>query len=598
MKKILISGIAAMSLIGFTACGSEKKDKPEPTVECTSSDECTDASKPFCNANGVCVADPNPGPIDTDASVDNDASVPDAGLECPAEKPYEVNGECSKCPADQPYEIDGSCYAEGQICPKGGFDDFCVGSAAIYCYQGRVVVSDCDGDTCLVIKDDMAAYCVPESVICKPGDAPKAGCGSDQYGEYKANFNCDIETTTPGVGILSVDQQSIEDCDVHCFEKATGPECGVNFEGEYDECDPAQFEERCETNENGTFAVWCKKGLTVAPKCGEGTVCGFADDWGVDCFKPCTELDAEIHECDAEYPGDYNIYECVQELNAQGEAVEGKYVTLQVDWDTCESGVCDFATNECAEGSGEQKESCKADEYEPSCDGNTLLQCGPAGDDLYSAMAWYFGGEGVVLSEDCAGTCVADANSGVVGCMNKWDECTAGDDPIFFCTEDSYGETSVAYACVPTSGGKAYWVTWGDEDCDEDYSCADTEDGNCGDTAGLCDSSSFTETCDANSVGNYCSYGFIKMLDCSGEDDACISEVGGNYINCVSNMPDECPEGVEAGSTYTVCETHGVYTFSVTYECKAMSDNKNRGALYDYEECDNGCDATTGECAE
>ena len=107
MKKVLITGIAALSLVGFTACGgSKKKDPKPPEVECTSSDQCTDPAKPFCNANGMCVADPNPQTDAgiTDAGLDEDAGEQDAG-EQDAGEPF----DCRK---------NGFACDLGQICNK------------------------------------------------------------------------------------------------------------------------------------------------------------------------------------------------------------------------------------------------------------------------------------------------------------------------------------------------------------------------------------------------------------------------------------------------------------------------------------------------
>lgn len=592
MKKVLITGIAALSLVGFTACGGSKKDPKPPEVECTSSDQCTDPAKPFCNANGVCVADPNPQTDAgiTDAGLDEDAGEQDAGLQCPTDKPYEVNGECSACPtAEQPYKIGDACFAEGQFAPKGGFTEFCDGNVAVYSESGRIAVWDCGDDSCYVRKADDFALCVPANLVCASGDTATKGCASDDEGyEYVVDYVCDIETTTPGVWIRSVDEESADACDVHCLEKATGAECGVYVEGEYEAC-PADFEESCVTNEYGTFAVWNYSGYLVTTKCGTGTSCAFADDWGVDCFASCTPGEAEYMTCDDEYYdyGYYYIRDCVDLTDAEGnDAGHGLlYVDEdgdgEADYDMCQSGVCDIDTNKCEEPVHPDVGSdCDPEEYAPKCAGNVFLMC-----DNY---------EGIV-GEACSELCDAD-----LGCLSKWDECTAGDDPMFVCYERNtlFGtfDNSDVYVCTAASNGKSYWSLYDFEFCTTDASCFDTESGSCGDTVGLCDPDTFTAACGTDNIGNYCDkYGFHKVLDCSGANDACVSETDDpSALHCVSETP-ECPADAEAGDEVHMCDGT---KYSDIYICTAMSDGTNR-IVYtdDYDYCGAaGCNEETGEC--
>ena len=107
---------------GSDNCGNAGCNESTGEVECTSSDQCTDPAKPFCNANGVCVADPNPGTDAgiTDAGLDEDAGEQDAG------EPFDCRKNGFACDLGQICnKTTGECDADTTVHPVVEDGDEC-----------------------------------------------------------------------------------------------------------------------------------------------------------------------------------------------------------------------------------------------------------------------------------------------------------------------------------------------------------------------------------------------------------------------------------------------------------------------------------------
>ncbi len=372
MRNLLIAGLAAMSLIAFGACGGDEEETstkectsnadcgegkicgaegkcvddtnvtPGPVDECTTNDDCTDATKPVCD-NGTCVADSSvtPGPVDECTTNDDctDATKPvcDNGT-CVAD-----NTQSGNCPAGE-YEIDGTCYAEGDACDGETMtDSYCFGNKNVYCdyeidYENLTIdyfiaVDDCAANdmTCGETAD-YGNYCV---MPCDTLDEEIAACYDE---DTSAVYLC----VAMKDGTLGAALYDGEACDAGC-DGTTGA-CTKLSPDEGETCD-STFTERCD----GEVVVYCADSIVTTIDCGssEGYSCGILSGSGIaDCFSAsdsCTNGDAAKDDC--AYYGYYSAeYTCQ-------ETTDGEYYYYYADpsgetWDLCDNG-CNATTGLC-----------------------------------------------------------------------------------------------------------------------------------------------------------------------------------------------------------------------------------------------------------
>ncbi len=207
MKKTLIAGLAAMSLITFGACG-DSEETEDPTPECSTHADCGDGK--ICSTDNKCVDDTN---VDNGNNGDNgNEEQPECttSADCTdATKPVCDNGTCVadstqpvECGANE-YEIDGICYANGDACDSATFIESCVGSVVVYCYDGIVDTLDCSegvGYSCDILVEWNYADCFHAEDIseyaCEAGSANVVMCDygvnetEDAYVMYSVESVC------------------------------------------------------------------------------------------------------------------------------------------------------------------------------------------------------------------------------------------------------------------------------------------------------------------------------------------------------------------------------------------------------------------------
>ena len=481
MKKVLITGIAALSLVGFTACGGKKKDPKPPEVECTSSDQCTDPSKPFCNANGVCVADPNPG---TDAGI-TDAGITDAGLdedagEQDAGEPFDCRKNGFACDLGQICnKTTGECDADttphtaqaGDECDADEFIEFCTADNKLaYCYYGSVTFVNCGaaGKTCRQLTDENWTNCYDSGAEdqCETvGEETAPQCYYEiDFGiyEYVATYKC--MDTTSGVHVLQVNGADAEECEYNCVIGETGPECGKLDDNIGTTCDPDTDEEYC--SENG--AMYCgsysKTWQVLNCAAYEGTICGILEGES-NCFNECTaaqhESETEKQYCDDYYLDAYGVwtighYTC-EDISG------GKYGWIDSEEmdDVCNIG-CDedetAGTAACRpSGIADEGDDCNLagmTEFEERCEGDLVVYCGSSNK---------------VTVENCAaaspGTCKKFAGENYTFCFAESSACTADDDELNKCVDSMFASTAYHYVCTEMTDGTYYWYNDDEQDC-------------------------------------------------------------------------------------------------------------------------------------
>ncbi len=586
MKKLLITSLAAMSLLAFGACGDDEEDKKE----CTSNAQCTDASKPVCNADGKCVADPGHG-TDTECTSNDQCTDPSkpvcnasgvcvagsqtdlcAGVTCnanetcnPSTGKCEANSEPARCTSNDDcgaleicntetgvcefndpcadvtcsegeFCANGECFAEGDTCDDNTFAESCDQNTVVYCFEGAVHTLDCgqgEGYSCDMIKEGYIADCFSKTEdACASGDEEKLVCA--YYGLFTAF--------------------------------SAGASCQETVSGEYYYYykDPTgETWEECEEDCDGAT------GMCAMPKeVPAGWTCN-PDYYGdEDCDCGCGILDED----------------CADNSYASCEYATGCTATGYVNPED---------STQCVKVSG-VGESCTPGENTASCNGEGIaINCAQVditatGDAVYA----------VVASQPCDSAAPCETN---------------GNKSAAACTPEGWSENCVGF--------------WGDGYCDcgcgiVDVDCADDSYASCeysGCTEGhvvaadpttcakvategdACDSSEYTEQCTDAGVMLSCrasssesTAGKITGFDCGG--DACLVDSNGEAA-CYSS-DNACKAG---DVTKHICVEESFMGFVLTSSDEMVCTQIHGDSYYyiatgKYELCDTTCNATTGLC--
>ena len=401
MRNLLIAGLAAMSLIAFGACGGDEEETstkectsnadcgegkicgaegkcvddtnvtPGPVDECTTNDDCTDATKPVCD-NGTCVADST-----VTEGCSTDADCTDAAL------PICDNGTCVadstqpvECGATE-YEIDGACYGEGDMCDSATFVETCADDVVVYCLNGVVTTFNCgdyEGAFCDTLTGQNYADCYDADYIseisCTAGSEASTECVYD-YDEsynvtyYSADYVC-VQLTEDGSYVWH--NTAADECDGSCnedtglcVEVAAGWTCDAEFYGDGDcDCGCGVVDVDCTDNsyESCDYHTGCIAVGYVNPS--DSTACVTVEGVGVTC-----DPDTYTQKCDenvavyctaTDYEIDYDNYELVYTYSAVATNCESAacgVINGEVDChsaeDACEAG--DARKQVCYEGS-------------------------------------------------------------------------------------------------------------------------------------------------------------------------------------------------------------------------------------------------------
>ena len=422
-----------MSLIAFGACGGDEEETS--TKECTSNADCGEGK--ICGAEGKCVDDTNvtPGPVDAECTTNDDCTD--------ATKPVCDNGTCvadntqsGNCPAGE-YEIDGTCYAEGDACDANSetlWMGSCMGTDVAYCNQGTIEVLKCgdEEDICGVGEDGADCY-----TPCNEAGAEVKECYSQEGTDFLLTSVCEV--LDDGSFALIFDGYNYDTCSNGCDSEKNecvklveeeGNPCTVEGENAFQEYCADGLVVYCEAvdyqlDANGDYVVDDNGDPlyvyeVVAQKCGEGSTCyELSDDNWANCYSEedkCTGT-AQKQECYA----DYYYYEYV----ATYDCVATKTENVSV-WDMnvtqTEAGACEEGTS-CISGTEESAPSCAVldskigtacDETTDSdyCANNGLITCYSGKWAVYDNCNVYSGT-----------TCLRDTNGGNGGCYSQDSIC-------------------------------------------------------------------------------------------------------------------------------------------------------------------------------
>ena len=475
MRNLLIAGLAAMSLIAFGACGGDEEETS--TKECTSNADCGEGK--ICGAEGKCVDDTSvtPGPVD-ECTTNDDCTD--------ATKPVCDNGTCvaddtqsGNCPAGE-YEIDGTCYAEGDECDPDTVGAGCTGNTSAYCtavgynadytdYVYEIVVENCaDSDmTCndISMEGDSFGLCTlpcdaagEEISMCDPNpefegdlntyvcyaladggfgaiyddyETCSAGCDETKNAcntvdgwtcdtEYYGDGYCDC-----GCGIVDVDcaDASYESCEYSGCEDGThidadDPTSCTSVPTEGDSCS-ADYRESCVDG----VILYCDMEEGAASGTIKAYDCGAAEclvdgEGAAACYQADTACsiaeDQPYNEC---YEVDYGLFVFNYSLTMECSLItEGKYYYISTDYEDCSRG-CEESTGLCVTIEVPAGWTSDPDYY-----GDDYCDCGGGIVDIDCADATYASCEYNVCAE---GHPSPDAPTTCVSVDGEGDACTS-----------------------------------------------------------------------------------------------------------------------------------------------------------------------------
>ena len=459
--RMLVSGLAALSLMSFAACGgSDKKDNEEEA----------DAS--------VVIQDS--GVPEEDASLPpDDAGEPpeDAG-----EDPLDAGpGPSGRCPdPEKPYELAGKCYGENDDCDET-FPEGCANGDAVYCNsQGKVAVIQCgEGTTCGNATDKLEisfdgnwAWGVDCMLPCDRSGDTFTKCGSDDYAGFELEYVCS-RLEGGGFGAYWRDEaECTHGCDEDkdtciLLDPDEGKWCTPTAYSDYE-----AYPQHC--TEDGVV-VFCLRNEVVVGICDReaGYTCHALPDGS---YAGCYNADDLCMT-----PGEVSAKQCFVQSDGK------EYVVTYTCRETTESGIYVWKMNTADPSDYEQcSVNCVAasETEEAHCgqlDSRIGTECSTAERDAGNIC----GAGGVVLScysensqrtwhvaDNCGAkgeTCLTTASGEDAACYGSSTSCTQGEADTHHCLEEEVLGTqlimSFTYACTEMSDGSFHRISVGSENC-------------------------------------------------------------------------------------------------------------------------------------